>query len=53
VGADRAGARAADGRGHVVGRQAAAQQRDGRPWPPERDRVAREQLGVLSEALAD
>ena len=52
VGADRARARAAHRGGHVVGRQAAAQQGDRRARAPERRAVARQQLDLLAQVLA-
>jgi hypothetical protein len=52
VRADRACARAAHRGGHVVGVQAAAQQRHRRARAPERRAVAFEQLRLLAQVLA-
>jgi GT2 family glycosyltransferase len=53
VGVHDARPRAADGGGHVAGVEPALQQADRGATPAERGGVARDQLGVLAQALAD
>ena len=52
VGMEHRGAGPSHGGGHLVGRQAAAQQPGGGPRPPHPGGVARQQLGALIELLA-